>query len=96
MLNGGGGGNNKKMTSARNIGAKNAAKAGNSICYLQAITGTGGVAMGVVGSEGVGDFDAYVEESSVLDQFTALPIGFHNRCEKTLKWETVTCIGEHQ
>ena len=80
MLNFGGGGNNKKMTSARNIGAKNAAKAGNSICYLQTIAGMGTAAMRIVGSDGIGDFDSYVKECAIGDQFASLTIRFHDRC----------------
>ena len=52
-------------------------------------------AMGVVRRDDIGDFDAYVEERAIGDQFATFSIRFHDRCQDTLKRKTVTRIGEH-
>ena len=52
-------------------------------------------AVGIVGGEGVGDFEADVEGGTVVDEFAALAIGFHDRREDTLKGKAIAGVGEH-
>ena len=62
---------------------------------LETITRAGIASIGIVGSDGVGNLDAYVEEGKRIDQFAVLAIRLHDRRKDTLKRETVTCVGEH-
>ena len=64
--------------------------------FLETIAGMGIAAMGVIGGNGIGDFDSYVKERAVGDQFATLTIRFHDRCQDTLERKTVTGVGEHE
>ena len=52
-------------------------------------------AVGIVGGEGVGDFEADVEGGTVVDEFAALAISLHNGGEDTLEGKAIAGVGEH-
>ena len=52
-------------------------------------------AVGIVGGEGVGDFEADVEGGTVVDEFAALAIILQDGSKDTMEGKAVTGVGEH-
>jgi len=65
------------------------------VAILEAVAVTGGMRMGIVGREGVGDFDTEIEGCERRDEAAVLPVGIQDRGQDTLQRETVTGFGEH-
>ena len=51
--------------------------------------------MGVVRRDGIGYFDSYVKKRAIGDQFATLAVGFHDRCQDTLKRKAISGVGKH-
>ena len=52
-------------------------------------------AVGIVGGEGIGDFEADVEGGTVVDEFAALAISLHDGSKDTMEGKAFAGVGEH-
>ena len=62
---------------------------------LEAFAGAGMAAVGIVGREGVGDFEADVEGGTIVDEFAALAISLHDGSKDTMEGKAIAGVGEH-
>ena len=63
---------------------------------LKTVTMTGGMRMGIVGREGVGEFDTEIKRCEGRDETGVLPVGIEDGCHDALERKTVTGVGEHE